>query len=156
VAQALEADPEDGLARPHEALVARHVGRGEPGHLRPHGGGVAGVVESLAVVETDAVERRDRPQLDIVGEPAAAQPPELLEQERGRDDGRPRVEGEAVLPVNVSPAARRVEPLQDGHPVAARTQPHGRGQAAEAAADHDGMGRALGQGTRHSRTVNTD
>jgi hypothetical protein len=152
VAQLLEADFEDRLAGGHEPLVARHVRGAEARHLGPHRGRVARVLEHLAVVEPDPVERRDRPQLDVVGESAATQLPELLEEERGGDDGRPGVEGEAVLPVDVGPPAGGVELLQDRHPVAAGAQPHSRREPAEAASDDDGVRPAPPTGGRRWRS----
>ena len=68
VRELLEADTEDLLAGGEETLVARHVAGREARHLPLHGLGVARVVEHLAVVETDPIERRDRPHVDVVGE----------------------------------------------------------------------------------------
>ena len=67
----------------------------------------------------------------------AAEPPQLLEQERRGDDGRAGVEGEAVLAVDVGAAAGRVELFQHGDAIAAGAEPDRRRQAAEAAADDD-------------------
>ncbi|EEF25157.1 conserved hypothetical protein, partial [Ricinus communis] len=75
VAQLFETDPEGGFAGLHEALVAGHVVRRQPRHLASHRLGVAGAVEGFAVVEADAVEGRQRSQIDVVGHPPAAQLP---------------------------------------------------------------------------------
>ena len=69
----------------------------------------------------------------------AGQRPQLLEQEGRGDDGRARVESEAVLPVHVGAAARRIELLEHRDLVAPRAESHRGGQAAEATADHDGV-----------------
>jgi hypothetical protein len=100
---------------------------------------VPAVVEARAVVESQAIERRHRPQLDVVGETPPGQRPQLLEQEGRGDHGRPGVEGETVLPVHIGTPTGRVQTLQHGDAVAACAQPHRRGEPAEAAADHDGM-----------------
>ena len=128
------------LAGLHEALVAGHVARREARHLGAHGRRIAGVVEDLAAIEADPIERRHRAQVDIVGQRPAAQRPQLLEQERRGDDGRSGVEREAVLAKHVGPPAGGIELLQHGDAIAARTQTNRRRQPAEAAADHDGMG----------------
>ena len=139
IAEPLEADPEDRLARPHEPLVARDVRCRQPCDLGAHGGGIAGVVERLAVLETNAVERRHRPELDVIRQPPPAQPPELLEQKGSGDDGRTGVEREAVLTMDVGPASRRVELLENGNPIAPGSEPNRGSQAAKPAADDHGM-----------------
>ena len=139
VAQLLEADLVDRLAGGEEALVAGHVARREAGDLGAHRRGIAAVVEARAIVEADAIERRNRSQVDVVGEASAAQAPQLLEQEGRGDHRRPGIEGEAILAVHIGPAARRIELLEHADPVTPRPQPHRRGQPAEAAADDDGM-----------------
>ena len=136
----LEAHLVDCLAGAHKGLVARHVVRRDLGHLAPHRLGVTAVVEYRAVVKAHAVERCHRAQVHIVTQLAATQLPQLLEQKRRGDDRGPGVEGEAILPVDIGPPARGVELLQHGDAVASGTQPHGSGQATEAAADHHGMG----------------
>ena len=130
----LEPDPADGFAQLHEALIARDIGRAEFGHLSAHGVCIAGAIEDDPIVESDAIKRRDRPQLDVIGQPAAAQVPQLLEQERCGDDRRAGIEGEAVLAVDIGPAARCIQFLQDRHPVAARAQPNRCRETTETAA----------------------
>ncbi len=144
MAELLEPDAENGFALAHVALVAGYVGRREARDLGQHRRAIAAVVEGLAVVETDPVEGRDGAQVHVVGELAAAELPEILEEERRGDDGRARVEGEAVLPVDIGAAAGRIELFQDGDAIAARAKPDGCRETAEAAADHDGMGPAIG------------
>ena len=95
-------------------------------------------MESRAVGEADAVEGVHRPQVDVVAHLATAQRPQLLEQERRRDDGRAGVEREAVLSMDGGAAARGVELLEHRHPIAASAETNGRGQPAEAATDHNG------------------
>ena len=140
MSEPLEADPASLFAEAHEPLVPRHVAGAEPRHLGAHRRRVGRAVEGGAVREAQPVEGRQGHQLDVVREAPAAERPKLLEQEGRGDDGGAGVEGEAVLPVDARPPARRMEPLQHRHPVAARAEPHRRGEAAEAAADHHGMG----------------
>ena len=139
VAEPLEADAKDRFAHRHEAVVPGDIGRGKPGDLGAHGVAVGAGVKDRAVVEHDAIERRNPAQLDVVGHPPAAQGPELFEEKRRRDDGRPGIEREAVLAEDIGAAPRRIEPLQHGHPVAARAQPDGGGQPTKSAADDDRM-----------------
>ena len=58
-------------------------------------------------VDVELNEKTYWAQIDVVREALSAERPELLEQERRRHDGRPRVEREAVLPVHVGAATRR-------------------------------------------------
>ncbi len=144
VAELLEPDAVRILADAHEALVTLDVARREAGHALAHPRGVGAAVEGRAVGVADRVERRHRLERDVVLEAAAGEPPEILEEEGRRDDRGAGVEGESVLPVHVRAAAGRVEPLEDGHPVAAGAQPHRGGEAPEAAPDHDRVGPARG------------
>jgi hypothetical protein len=105
--------------------------------LAIHIGGVARVVEDLAVFEADPVERRDGPEVDVVGELAARERPKILEELRCGDDGGAPVEGEAVLPVDVGAPPGCVELLHDRDAVAARPEPYGGRETPKAAPDHD-------------------
>ena len=92
-----------------------------------------------SVVEADAIERRQRPQIDVVGHAPAAERPEFLEQERRGDDGRTGIEGEAVLAIDIGAPARRIELFQHRDAIAARPEADRRGKSAKARADHDRM-----------------
>jgi hypothetical protein len=139
VAELFEADPASLFAQAHEALVAAT----SPGLSRATSARIAAGSPEQSKVEPSAkrksVEGRQGHQLDVVGQPPPAERPKLLEQEGRGDDGRARVEGEAVLPMHARASARRVQTLQHRHPVATRAEPDCRGEAAEPAADHDGM-----------------
>ena len=139
VAELLEAHPIDGLAFLHVAVVAGDVAGGEAGDLGADLGRVAAVVEGVAIVEADAVKGHHGHEGDVVGEALAAQAPELLQDEGRGDDGRPSIEGKAILAEDIGPPARGVELLQDRHPIPPRPQAHRRRQAAKAAADDQGM-----------------
>ena len=141
MAELFEADLEDRLAGAHERVIAGDVGDRQPRDLLAHRLGIAAVIERFAVRETNAVERRNRTQLDVIGEPAAAKLPELFKQERRGDDGRTGVEGESVLAVDIGSAARRIELLEHRDPIAAGAQAHGRGKTTKTTANYHRMGR---------------
>ena len=143
MAEPLETGAIGRFAHRHEGAIAGEIVRREAQDLALHRVGIAGIVEGVAVVEADAVERRHRPQIDVVRKSAAAQRPQFLEQERRGDDGRSGVEGEAVLPVHAGAAARRVELLQHGDAITARAEPDRGGKSAKAGADHDRMRAAV-------------
>ena len=65
-------------------------------------------------------DRTGRTQVDVVSEAAAAQLPQLLEEEGSGDDRRASVEGEAVLAIHVGTPSRLVAALQHGHAVSPR------------------------------------
>ena len=149
-----EAHIEDGFGLLHETFVAVDILGCEAGDFAPHRVRVAGIVEVLAVVEADAVEGRDRPQVDVVGKGLAAQRPQFFQQEGRGDDGRSAVEGEAVLPVYIGATAGRIEFLEHGDAVAAGAEADRRGEAAETGADDEGVRsvgvRGGGHGGGHS------
>ena len=143
MAEILETEAAQFHAQRHEALIALDIARRQPRHLGPHARRIARNVEQAAVVEPQPVVRVHPPQVDVVFQPLAGEPPELLQQLRHGDDGRTGIEGETVLPVHIRPPARRIEPLQHRHAVAARAQPHRGGKAAKPAADDHGVGGTL-------------
>ena len=108
VTQLLEPQTADRLAAGHEAAIPRHIAGRDASDLRLHGGGVGMAGDGLAIVEHELVEGIDSPQIHVVGHLAPAEPPEVLEQERRRNDGRAGVEGELVLTMHISPTARRI------------------------------------------------
>jgi hypothetical protein len=52
------------------------------------------------------------------------------------------IEGESILVMDIGTPAWRIELLEHGHPVAPYPQPYRGRQAAESAADDDGVGRS--------------
>ena len=105
--------------------------RVEARDFRPHRRFVAAHREDVAVVEANFVEGIDRPQVDVVFHATAAERPQFLEQERRGDDGRPGVEGEAVLTMDVGSAPGSVELFENGDAVASGAQSDSRSEAAE-------------------------
>src|SRR3954463_9544200 len=91
-----------------ETLVALHVAGIASLDLCTQMRPVPGVVEAIAVLPQQAVERRDRQQLHIVFEPPVRAREELLEALRRRDDGGATIEAEAVLLVDIGATARLV------------------------------------------------
>lgn len=128
----LEADPANGPAVSHEALVARDVVRCEARDLGAHAIHVAAVREGCPVGEADPVERIHRHQRHIVRELATGELPEFLEKLRGRDDRRTGIEGEAVQPVDPGTAPGLGQAFEDGDAVAPRTQTDRGGETPEA------------------------
>ena len=140
MAELLEADPADLLGDLHETLVSRDVARRDAGDLRLHRLRVTVVAEGLAVVEADRVERVERAHRDVVLHALAADLPQLREEVRRGDQGRACVEGEAALAEDPRPPAGLVELLEHGDAIAARAEADRGGEAAEARADHHGVG----------------
>ena len=121
-------------------MKALHIGRVEGGDLRQHGCVVVAVIKVRAVVKADAVEGGHQAQVDMVFHVFAAQGEQLFDQVRQGDDGRARVEGEAVLLVHISAAASHVELFEHLYLVALDAEPDGSGQATKASANDDGAG----------------
>jgi hypothetical protein len=135
VAELLESDGEDLLRLAHEPSVAVDVAGGEARHFGVHALGIAGVVEHAAVGKTDAVERVDRHQLEVLLHLASGEREQLLEQKRRGDDGGPAVEREPGVAIDVGAPAGGVALVDHGDGKSARLQANGRGQPAEAGAD---------------------
>ena len=135
VAQPLEANAVDRFTVADEPVISSDIVGIEAGNLGAHRRFVAAGVEDVAILKANLVEQRNRPKLDVVRHPPAAERPQLLEQERRGDNRRPGVKGEAVLAMHESPPSRGVELFHDRHAIAARAEPHSGRQAAEPAAD---------------------
>jgi hypothetical protein len=142
MAELLEADAINGFALAHETVVTGDICRCDTGHLRAHGFGVAAVVEDLTRIEADAVEGRQGTELDIIFEAAAAQIPQVLEQEGRGDDGWPAVEGMAGFNPDGGSPSQRVQFFEQGDTVSSGAQANGGGESAETTANHDRAPRA--------------
>jgi hypothetical protein len=140
MAEPFETDLEDRLAGAHVGVVARDIGWRQARHFAAHGFRIAAVVERLAVRKADPIERRHRTQVDVVGEPAAAEPPKLFKEKRRRHDGRPGIERKAILTVDVGASSGGVEPFQNGDPIPPRAKPDRSCQPAESTANDNRMG----------------
>ena len=150
------------LALRHEGLVAFDVAGRNAADFLAHEGGIARAGHHRAVMEADVVEGIERLQRHVIGERGTGERPQLLEDEGGGDDGGAGIEGEAVLAEHRGAAARLLQLLEHADAVAPRAQPDRRGEPAQAAADHGGMGtpvrrpgggRALFEGCKHQLTL---
>jgi len=112
VGQFGEALLEDGLSRAHEAIVAVHIARVAGADLLGDELSVVVVIEASAGVVEDAVERVERREFHVVGPLAPGRGEDVVEHERRGDDRGAAVKLEAVLLVDVGPAARLVALLE--------------------------------------------
>ncbi len=122
-----------------EALVAGEIARRNARNLAAHLGIVGRAGDLLAIVETNAIERHHRPQVDVVSHASSAQPPELFEKEWRGHDRRAAVERKPVALHHARASPGVVQPLQHSHLVAARAEPYRGSKSTEAAANHDSM-----------------
>lgn len=104
-------------------------------NLTGHGLHVVRVIDDGAVLPEEAIERRDRHQVDVVGQPFARRLEELLETMRRGDHGGAGVEREPLVLVDVGAPARLVALLEDRGGNAGGLQADGQRQPAEPAAD---------------------
>ena len=75
--------------------------------------------------------------LEVVRSPLPRGGEDLIDQPGGRDDRRPAVEGESVLPVHIGAATRLVPLLQHGDLVPLGAEANGRRESPESAADDE-------------------
>ena len=136
VAELLVPFAEDVLGVVQEPLVTVDVLRILRRNLREQRLVVVRIIEDIAVLPHQPVERRDGHQLDIVRQLAPAERPQFLETRRVGDDRRPGVEGEALVLEDIGAAAGLVALLDQRRLHARRLQPDGERQSAEPAADH--------------------
>ena len=101
---------------------------------------LAAVVEVVAVGEAHAVEGVEQAQLDVVGQIATRQVPQLFQQERHRDDGRAGIEDMALDRVHARAATGHVQLFQHLHAPAPGGQANGGGEAAKPTADDQRKG----------------
>jgi hypothetical protein len=139
VRQFLERHLEDLLACLHEPVIACHIGPVEPRDLGPHALAVGAIAEHHAVIEPDLVERIAGLEHHIVRQPPAAGFPQVLEHIGRGDDGRPGIEGKAILPVGVGAATWTIQLVEHGHAVSLCGQARARCKPAYPAANHHGV-----------------
>jgi hypothetical protein len=142
-AQVLETEVIAGAGVGQEAVEARQVGWGNSGHLGAHRLDTRAHGEAATVLEADLVERVHRPQGHVAVEVAATGGPEVAQDLRDGDDGRPKVEAVALVGDRRAAAACPVEPVDDSHAPALGTKAHRGGKPAKPRADDEGM--ALGR-----------
>ncbi len=118
-----------------ETRVARDVGRALARDLRVGALGIVGVVEAVTALPAQTIKRIHGQQLDVITDLPTGQREQRLEAVRRSDDGGPGVESEALVPVDVGAAARKIPLLDQQRRNARRLQANGQGQPPEAAAD---------------------
>ena len=134
-----ECDIEDAPTGVEETIEGGHIARLDAPDLLAHRPHVGGVAEGVAVVEAHEIERIERAQRDIVGEPLTAQLPKILEEIGRGDDGRTAIEGVTVAVIHVGASTGSIELLEDRDAIAAHAQTHRGCQPAEPATDDDRM-----------------
>ena len=97
---------------------------------------VIGIVKMRAVFPAQAVKRRDRQQINIVGHALAAQRKEFFQCTGVGDDGGAGVKGKALVFVHIGAATRLVARFEQGGLHAGGLQPDGQRDAAKAGANH--------------------
>ncbi len=120
-------------------MVAGHVFRRAGADLPVQLGLVVDVIEDITVFPAEPVERMHRQHRDVFRHLAAGQRIQFLERGRIGDHGRPRIEDEALVFVDIGAPARLVALFQDKGVDALRTQANRRRKSAESAADNDGF-----------------
>ena len=134
-----EADVEDAPGVRQQPQVAVPVVRRDAPDFGQRVVQRAAVVEVIAIGKTEAVPRRQRNQLDVIGQPLAEQLEQLLEQEGRGDHGRAGVMAEAVALEDPGPTAELLAPVQQRDPIAFGPQAQGCGNAAITGAHHHGV-----------------
>ncbi len=128
------------LAGLQETVVTFDILRGHLLNLGPHGIGIAAVVEMRAIVEAESEEWRHGTNIHIVLKTATAQFPQLLEEERGGNDGWARIKDKTILAEYRCSATRAFLLLEHRHAITANAQTNGRRQPTKAATDYDRVG----------------
>jgi len=128
---------EDSLRLAHESAVARDIIRVQGLDLPDDRLAVPVVPEDGAVLEPNLIEGVDGHDRDVVRGPLPRGREDLINQPGGRDDRRPAIEGEAVLPVHVGAATGLVPLLQHGDLMPLGAEANGRRESPESAADDE-------------------
>ena len=142
IGQLCKGHAKDALTFQNEPFKACTVLRRNPSDFGPRDIKVCGTAHHFAIIEADQVKGVHGAQVNILRKLTASKRPELFKQIRRCNDGGAGIKGEAILTEDISTPARRIEFFKDGHPPAARTQPHRCRQATKAGANHNRM-RAL-------------
>ena len=126
----------DGADRGEEVVETLRIPRVEPRHGGLHPLAVGSVVEVASVVEPDPVEGVERHERHVVPEPLARRAKHIVDEVRGGDQGRARVEDVAgIAELSGAPAELRTL-LDERRRDAGGLKADGGGQPAETAPDH--------------------
>ena len=94
----------------------------------------------VTVGEAEAVPRRQRHQVDMVGKPLTEQRKQFFKQERRGDDSGPCIVAKTVALENLGPTAQLQATVDQRDPVALRAQTQCGRDAAKASANDNGVG----------------
>ena len=123
---------EDGGGFSDKTAVALEVVGKVLANLGLHFRLVAGVLEGLAVVPSDSVERFAGNDFDVIGSFFARESKQLIEEERGCQDGGAGVVGESFVTKNGGAATRLFESFEQSDIVATGLEANGGGEASKA------------------------
>jgi len=122
----------DGVGFSYKTSVALEVVGKVLANLGLHFRLVAGVLEGLAVVPSDPVERFAGNDFDVIGSFFARESKQLIEQERRSEDRGARVVGESFVTKNGSAATRLFKGFEESDIVATGLEANCRGETSKA------------------------
>lgn len=123
---------EDGVGFSYKTAVALKVVGEVLANLGLHFGLVAGVLEGLAVVPSDPVERFTGNDFDVIGSFFSREGKQLVEEERSSEDRGACVVGESFVAKNGCAATRLFESFEESDIVATGLEASGGGEASKA------------------------
>ena len=113
-----ETDIVDPAAVLEQSEIPGAIARFDALDLRERGLQRAAVIEGVPVGELEAIPRRQRDQLDVIGEAFAEEREQFFEQERRRDDRRAGVVSEARALIDLGASAQGRAAVDEGHGIA--------------------------------------
>ena len=123
---------EDGVGFSDKTAVALEVVGKVLANLGLHFRLVAGVLEGLAVVPSDPVKGFAGDDFDVIGSFFARESKQLIEEERGCQDGGAGVVGESFVTKNGGAATRLFESFEESDIVATGLETNCRGETSKA------------------------
>ena len=123
---------EDGVGFSDKTAVALKVVGKVLANLGLHFGLITGVLEGLAVVPSDSVERFAGNNFDVIGSFFSRESKQLIEEERRGEDSGACVVGESFVTKNRSAATRLLESFEESDIVATGLESNGRGETSKA------------------------
>jgi hypothetical protein len=123
---------EDGVGFSYKTAVALEVVGKVLANLGLHFRLVTGVLEGLAVVPSDPVERFAGNDFDVIGSFFSRESKQLIEEERGSQDRRAGIVCESFVTKNGGAATRLFESFEESDIVATGLEASGGGEASKA------------------------
>jgi hypothetical protein len=123
---------EDGVGFSYKTAVALEVVGKVLANLGLHFRLVPGVFEGLAVVPSDPVERFAGDDFDVIGSFFARESKQLIEEERGSEDGGAGVVGESFITKNGGATTWLLESFEESDIVTTGLEASGGGEASKA------------------------